>query len=554
MNDVERDFIVKERIEAIRTKITEATKGLSAKTKKIILIGIAASLLASIGIAVWLNNRPYEMLFSDLTNEEASEIMGKLQEQGVDYKYETTGTILVPENQAEQLKAQLVYEGYPKSGFTYDYYLSNIDLTTSESEKEQYKLMDLQESLRSTIALFPNVKDVNVLVSLAKDKKYVLDTEEEKKASASVTVTTENKEPLEEETVKAIQRLVSKSTPDMEFSNVVVICNGKDVSITEERSQVDSNELKFQIEQAIDEKIREKVMTVLLPIYGEEHVEVSVHSEVDINKKLREMINYSAEDPQTNTGVISAQNATQEVSKDRENQGGVPGAETNADIPIYTRINTDGTESYILSDGSVQYLVDQIKEQEQIDTNTLKDLTIAVIIDGRNTGGISRANLSSLVAKAAGIAPDQQNDKIEIVTAPFYSDKTEPITDDKPKMTQDEIRQILLWVIVAGVALLFLLLILLILLKRRRKRRERFEQSMQQQALQAANRIPNAAIPTAMSQESMDQVNNLDMVADLLDIKNERSMELKNKIREMTEESPEISAQTLKMWLRGGKQ
>ena len=46
---------------------------------------------------------------------------------------------------------------------------------------------------------------------------------------------------------------------------------------------------------------------------------------------------------------------------------------------------------------------------------------------------------------------------------------------------------------------------------------------------------------------------NLDMVADLLDIKNERSMELKERIREITDENPEISAQTLRNWLRGGR-
>ena len=44
--------------------------------------------------------------------------MGKLQEDGVDYKYESLSsgsTILVPESEGEQLKAELVYEGYPKA-------------------------------------------------------------------------------------------------------------------------------------------------------------------------------------------------------------------------------------------------------------------------------------------------------------------------------------------------------------------------------------------------------------------------------------------------------
>lgn len=132
-----------ERVISILTKVKETAKNLNSKTKKIIIIGVAVSVVLSIGIAIWLNNRPYVTLFSGLSNEEASEIMGKLQDDGVDYKYEALSsgsTILVPESEGEQLKAELVYEGYPKSGFTYDVFTNNVDLTTSESEKQYYRL------------------------------------------------------------------------------------------------------------------------------------------------------------------------------------------------------------------------------------------------------------------------------------------------------------------------------------------------------------------------------------------------------------------------------
>lgn len=541
---------MKERLDAFLAKVREGTKNLSSKTKKIIIIGLAISLIASVGIALWLNNKPYVTLFSDLTNEEASEIMGKLQEQGVDYKYETGGTILVPQEQEEQLKAQLVYEGYPKSGFTYDH-LANIDLTTSESQKQQLELMDLQDRMGATVSLFPNVKDAKVTIALGEDRRYVLDNNDVTQASASVTVITDNGDQLDEEAIRAIQRLVSKSIPDLEFSNVAVICNGQDVTLTEERSQVDANELKFQMEQVIDNKIRDKVLAVLVPIYGEGHVEVSVNSEVDINKKIREIINYSPEDPETNTGVISSQTATQEKSSDNGTTGGVPGTETNADIPIYTRIETDGTETYVLSDGSAEYLVDQVKEQEQVDAGDLTDLSVAVIIDGEDVGNLTEANLRSLVAKAAGIGVEDQDNKIEIVSVPFYSETTEPVPEtDEPLMSPDQLRQVMLLVAIAGGALLILLIILMVLLRRRKKKRLAFEEAM---ARQTTTPVMQPRPTTPIPDEAKQQVDNLDMVADLLDIKNERSLELKNKIREITDENPEISAQTLKAWLRGGK-
>ena len=134
-----------ERLKALRAKAKEFLSKLSGKTKKILIAGIILSVLVSVGVAVWLNSRPYEVLFSGLSSQEASEIISKLQEDGVDYKYENDGTILVPEKQEEQLKANLVYEGYPKSGFTYKVFTDNIDLTTTQSEIEHFKILDLQE-------------------------------------------------------------------------------------------------------------------------------------------------------------------------------------------------------------------------------------------------------------------------------------------------------------------------------------------------------------------------------------------------------------------------
>lgn len=110
-------------------------KKINPKLRKRILIGALVVILFSIGIAVFLNNTPYETLFSGLNQEEATEIMEKLQEMSVEYKYGNDGVIYVPKEQVEKLKAQLVYEGYPQSGFTYDVFKDNIGMTTTDFKK-----------------------------------------------------------------------------------------------------------------------------------------------------------------------------------------------------------------------------------------------------------------------------------------------------------------------------------------------------------------------------------------------------------------------------------
>lgn len=534
-----------ERVISILTKVKETAKNLNSKTKKIIIIGVAVSVVLSVGIAIWLNNRPYVTLFSGLSNEEASEIMGKLQDDGVDYKYEALSsgsTILVPESEGEQLKAELVYEGYPKSGFTYDVFTNNVDLTTSESEKQYYQRLELQERMGATISsFFPNIKDAKVTIAFGEDRKYVLDSENASKATASVAVTTKDGSDISTDDVKAMQRLVSRSIPQLEFESVAVICNGKDVTASDELSQSSANELKLQIEEAYDNKIKNKVLEILVPIYGQEHVKVSVKSEVDINKKLRELTNYSAED-ENNTGVKSSETAHQEVGKDGETAGGVPGTETNSDIPVYTRIEQDGTENYILSDGSAEYLVDQVKEQQQIDAGDLEDLSIAVIIDTNDLDNQTRKQLVSLVAKAAGISTEDSEEKIELVGIEFQKDEAEaPAENNLPDK-----EQIMRLITIGGIAvggLLILLIILLFIIKRIRKKMRRKKNGKNIEEGPVIYNTPHTA-PTEKEEEND--------ISDLINIKNERSMELKNKIREITEENPEISAQTLKSWLRGG--
>lgn len=534
-----------ERVISILTKIKETAKNLNSKTKKIIIIGVAVSVVLSIVIAIWLNNRPYVTLFSGLSNEEASEIMGKLQDDGIDYKYEALSsgsTILVPESEGEQLKAELVYEGYPKSGFTYDVFTNNVDLTTSESEKQYYQRLELQERMGATISsFFPNIKDAKVTIAFGEDRKYVLDSENASKATASIAVTTKDGSDISTDDVKAMQRLVSRSIPQLEFESVAVICNGKDVTASDELSQSTANELKLQIEEAYDNKIKNKVLEILVPIYGQEHVKVSVKSEVDINKKLRELTNYSAED-ENNTGVKSSETAHQEVGKDGETAGGVPGTETNSDIPVYTRIEQDGTENYILSDGSAEYLVDQVKEQQQIDAGDLEDLSIAVIIDTNNLDNQTRTQLVSLVAKAAGISTEDSEEKIELVGIEFQKDEAEaPAENNLPD--KEQITRLLTIGGIAVGALLILLIILLFIIKRIRKKLRKKKNGKNIEEGPVIYNTFNTA-PTEKEEETD--------ISDLINIKNERSMELKNKIREITEENPEISAQTLKAWLRGG--
>lgn len=551
---------MKERLQNIWQTVKEKVTALSSKTKKLIIGAVILCIAVSVGLAIFLNNKPYEVLFSELSSEEASKILTRLQEDGVEYKYQDGGTILVPAEQEEELKAQLVYEGYPDSGFTYDIFTENVSLTTTESEKEHYQLLNLQERMGATIKLFPNVKDAKVTITLGKDSRYVLDDTNKQEASASATIITEDGQLLDAKAVKAIQRLMSKSIEGIEFENVAVICNGQDITVEEEgESQSLSNELKTSLEKNMENKVRNQISNLLAPIYGEGHYQVSVKCEIDVNKKLQEIINYSAEDPERNTGVISNESAGWEINRDDTQTGGVPGTETNSDIPVYTTITSDGTENYIGADGDITYLVDQLKEQIEVQAGDVTDMTVAVIVDGTDFGGLSKNELISLVARAAGIDQTVQNEKVEVLNAPFYE-----VPEEEPEVpagiTIGGMTIQPLYLIIAAALLALIIIIVIVILVLRRRKKKKAEEEARLAAEEAARLAEEEA--AALAEEEAARLAALDAEQqrldaanyneDLLSLKNERGMELKNKIREFTEENPEISAQLLKRWLQGG--
>lgn len=541
---------MKERLLNIWQGLKEKIEVLSSKTKKMIVAAVIFCILLSVGVAAWLNNKPYEVLFSGLNSEEASEIIGRLQEEGVEYKYQNDGTILVPQAQEERLKAQLVYEGYPDSGFTYDLFTNNVSLTSTESEKEHYQLLNLQERMGATIRLFPNIKDAKVTIALGKDSRYVLDDTNAKEATVSATVTTKNGKTIDAEEVRAIQRLMSKSIPDVKFENIAVICNGQDVSLEEEGESTSlASELKLSLEKEMENKVRREISNLLFPIYGEGHFQVSVKCDIDINKKMREMINYSAENPEKNTGVISSETAGWEINRNEQGEaGGVPGTETNSDIPIYTKITSDGKENSIGANGDINYLVDQLKEQTEVRAGDVKDLTVAVIIDGNDLGGLSKNELISLVAKASGISPENQFDKIEVLNAQFYSEAAEDTETGKGFFSSMSKGKMMILAAAAGVVLLLLAVLITVLVVRKKKKKQRAEE----EALLAERMDTMEAEPSQQPAYEQEPAPNWD--EDLLSIQNERGIELKNKIRDFAEENPEISARLLKYWLKGGEQ
>ena len=142
-------------------------------------------------------------------------------------------------------------------------------------------------------------------------------------------------------------------------------------------------------------------------------------------------------------------------------------------------------------------------------------------------GGASANSLYPHVARAAGIGTELQNEKISILIQPFYQEGTAPIP------VPDGVPAWMLYAALAGLGVFVILLMVVLLIRRRSKRRKKLDGV---QTVQRAEEIP-APAPEG---------------ADIMDMKTEKSLELRRDVRKFAEENPEIAAQMVKNWLREG--
>ena len=533
---------MKERVEQLKAVVSK----LESRTKKIILAGVAGLILFSIVIALLLNrNRGFEVLFSGLNTEEAQQIIGKLQESEIDYQYTGNGEILVPESILDQTRASLAFEGYPKSGFGYQVFTENAGLMTTDSDKDRYALYDLQNRIAATIRLIDGVKDATVTIAPGEERKYVLTEDAVQETTAHAMLTMEDDGSPSIEQAKAVQRLVASGVPGLEAEEVVVLdSTGKEIDTTEEESNLSSQDTE-EIARMVEDQITEKVLHVLIPFYGEENIRVSTKAQINMQTLLRESITYSTPDKinqEDKSGIISHDQGSVEISGTKDAvTGGVAGAETNADVPEYdTGADEDDVEGYGARTWDRDFLVNQIKEQGQITPGALEDLTVSVAVNGDSYGSLTVADLRALVGNAAGIAEIDWNSKISVVSGPFYQDTFQPEEPEEEggffgRMVSSPIFYILLVVVLV----LLIVAIVLLVLNAKRKKKKAAEEAAAEAEGDAAGEI-------------LENMPTFDFDKEILEFQNDRGMELKQNIRDFTEENPEISAQLLKTWLNGG--
>ncbi len=534
---------MKEQLSKLTTSFRQFWDAQEKKRKIAYIAILIAIVLIAVIIVIILNKKDYAVLYEGLEASEASEIVTAIQDLGYDVTLKSGGTIMVPAGTENVLTMEMAMKGYPKSALNYDLYTNNIDMFTTSSQEREYARMLLQERLSAIIGTFEGVQKATVTISIPEQKNTVISSLRQE-PTAAVTVYLDADYKLTDKQIVGIRNTVRNGCVGLTDENISIV-DGYGIPQIEGENEIDviaDETRKFAFKTNLENSIKNKILELLTPIYGDDGVSAAVNIVLNFDKKVSENTDYIPEG-NGNTGVLQHGDAS-EASGGTTVDGGVVGVETNAD-DTYPTGDTNGNGAWVENTVSNTYLVDTYKEQIEKAGYTIDGLSISTVVYTDYISEAQRLDLVNLVANAGGVNPAVAQDVVTVTNFPKFG--TEITNDTAPVylfgLTLNQL-------IAAAAILLILLIIVVVVLvitsRSAKNKRAKFEQQiLASEALAGADGEPIVDTFTM----DLDGTSPAD-IPSLSAEEDTKEVAIRREISDFAKNSPEIVAQLLKNWMK----
>jgi len=345
-------------------------------SRKIAMATVVLLVIAGfIAMFFWANKIDYQTVYTGLADEDAADVVEKLNEQNIPYLLTAGGkTIKVPAEKVYDVRLSLAASGLPRGGVAGYELFDEMDFGTTEFVQKLNYQRALQGELARTIRQFHEVDNARVMIVLPKDSVFL---EESKPPSASVLL--KLKGDLTKEKVDAVVHLVSSAVEGMEPNLVTVVDTKGNVLF---RGVSDDNQLdslansQLQYKLAFEKNLAGRIQTMLEGILGNGKAIVRVTADmsfdqVDINEELF--------DPDVQ--IIRSRQSSSEASEKTDAPGNISSVN-----PIAPGGQGEGvgepSERQNRQDETVNYELNRTVRRTIKPVGQLQRLSVAAVLDG----------------------------------------------------------------------------------------------------------------------------------------------------------------------------
>ena len=534
------------------------TQFLSSPARGRNLLIVIVLLLSAVGFGslIYWNNRPdYQVLFSNVSQEDGGEILAKLKEKKIQYQLTNNGTtILISRDQVYDTRITLAAEGLPKGGGVGFEVFDRTNLGTTDFVQKLNYQRALQGELSRTIKQIKEVEQARVHIVSPKESLFV---EEQKKPTASVFIKTRSGMTLGAPQVEGIVHLVASAIEGLEPGNITVVdTSGKILSKRVEAGligQMTNGQLEYQ--RNIEEGLKKKIQGMLEEVLGLNKAIARVSTEIDFQEIniVEESYNptpvirseqRSAEKSSSATGVNPPREGKAEVAPDRKaprTKAGIPGETTSKSAstfpPSPSSVSSSERQNEIRN-----FEISKVNRQIKNPVGSVKKISVAVIVDGtyKETSGAKEAktkqyvsrppeemkSLEGIIKRAIGY-DEKRGDQVELINMPFsWAIQEEELKAEKKVIWKEYVLDFYKPVVSLLLAVLFIFFVVRPFLKRR-------PSSPQERAvpLLAQEEQPPAAEAPRMAGVK-------------------KPLEIRDQILQLVQEDPSKTAGIVKTWIR----
>jgi flagellar M-ring protein FliF len=392
-----------------------------------LIIALIICVAIAVFILIWAQEPDYRPL-ARMETQELIETLDYLDEAQIEYRLEGK-TVYVSSEQYQRIKLGMTRQGITQ-GSTAGVDIIMQDMGFGVSQRvEKVRLKHAREQqIARTIEEMTVVSRAKVLLALPKENVFA---RREKKASATVVVTTRRGSMISSGEVNSIVDIVASAVQGLEPDRVTVTnSNGRLLNSGSQGAESARSRKEYELEQKRESAYIEKIDSILIPVLGLGNYTAQADVSMDFTSVEQTQRSYNPDLPAIRSEMTVEENSVGGFI------AGIPGALTNqppADATIPERANggsaqqspgrnhKEATRNYEL-DTTVSYTKQQVGMIRRLSVSVALDYVTNIAADGTESLA-PRAQAELLDIRRllqGGIGFDvTRGDSLEVVSIPF---------------------------------------------------------------------------------------------------------------------------------------
>ncbi|OIP35408.1 MAG: flagellar M-ring protein FliF [Deltaproteobacteria bacterium CG2_30_66_27] len=402
-----------------------------------------AVIVASVALVIlafsWSQKEEYHVLYSNLSEADAGQIVQKLKEMKVPYRAEAGG-ILVPADRVYEARLHLASQGLPQGGGVgFELFDKTSFGTTEFVQKLNYKRA-LQGELARTVMAIGAVEQCRVHLAIPEKSLFAREGESER-PTASVLVKLRQGKTLSSGQVDGIVHLVASSVEGLNSQEITVVDAKGNVLSKPSGDVAGLSASQFDFQSSYSKDLEARIISILEPVVGKGKVRAKVSAVIDFSR------NETTEEKFDPDGQVVRSEQKQNEKSTTMGAGGVPGVASNLPGKRTVAATPSQGQSEKQSQ-TVNYEMTKVTSHTVNAPGLVKKLTAAVLVDGTYTPQQGSKDMKytprseedvrryeELVRETMGFT-ESRGDQIKVVNMPFEVVREEEVPPPKTRILE----------------------------------------------------------------------------------------------------------------------